>query len=281
MTRQPPFPSAVECGDTRVSRALQRLLGELAEPLMQVGITPRLFGDLAARAFVKAACKASTLRNGRINQSRVAVLTGLSRPEVRKLMRGSRRAAPRYQPRTMRVIDGWVSDPRYITRNGAPRELPISGSSGSFAVLVGKYAGDVPHHAVLEELRRLKLVKEERGRIRLVAPVAPTSRTLARSLGLLLAVVSDGFALSAARGSGSAKGVYRLALRAVDARDSIAMYERALSSAASFVSGLDQSLRAAPLRSSRRRGNHVTVSVLVRQQETDSKTRRRRNVTRD
>src|SRR5262249_51255165 len=117
-------------------------------------------GELAAQAFVKAACQASTLRNGRINQSRVAVLTGLSRPEVRKLMRGPRPASSRYQPRTMRVVDGWLSDPRYLGRGGTPRALPLNGKL-SFASLARKYAGDVPHHAVLEELRRLALVKEE------------------------------------------------------------------------------------------------------------------------
>src|SRR5262245_13080442 len=115
--------SSKESGDARITRALLDVLAELAEPLMRVGITPRLFGELAAQAFVEAACKASTFRNGRINQSRVAVLTGLTRVEVRKLMRGPRAVVPRFQARTMRVIDGWISDRRY-----AERALPLSGA---------------------------------------------------------------------------------------------------------------------------------------------------------
>ena len=269
-------------GDARILRALQALLGELAEPLMQAGITPRFFGDLAARAFVKAACKASTLRNGRINQSRVAVLTGLSRPEVRKVMRGSLSTPPRFQPRTLRVIDGWVSDARYTARNGAPLPLPVTGGAASFASLVRKYAGDVPHHAVLEELRRLKLIKEEGERLQLIAPAAPVSRSLATSLGALLALVSDGVALSALRGAGGAKGVHRLTLRATDARESITLHERALTSAASFIRGLDQSLQSgARARKTKKRGSQVTISVLVRLKEPDSKTRRHRNVPRE
>src|SRR5689334_4650487 len=188
MARQRASPTLHECGDARITRMLQALLGELAEPLMRVGITPRLFGELAAEAFVKAACQASTLRNGRINQSRVAVLTGLSRPEVRKLMRGPRTASSRYQPRTMRLIDGWTSDPRYTTRDGTARPLPMNGRPPSFAALVRKYAGDVPHHAVLEELRHTNLVNEQPGRVELIAPVASTSRTMARSFELLLAI---------------------------------------------------------------------------------------------
>ena len=249
---------------------------------MQAGITPRLFGELAARAFVRAACKASTLRNGRINQSRVAVLTGLSRVEVRNLMRGPRSAKPRFQPRTRRVIDGWISDPRYTVRAGAPRSLPINGSTLSFAALVRKYAGDVPHHAVLEELRRLKLVKEKHERVQLITPRTSISRTLGKSLSLVLALLSDGVALSATRSAGAERGVHRLTLKANDPRQSVALYERALSSATSFVSGLDQSLQRVPFRNSKKRGSQVTVSVLVRLKEPDVKTRRQRNVpTRD
>jgi hypothetical protein len=275
-------PDPVECGDARITRALQAMLAELAEPMMQAGITPRLFGELAARAFVKAACKASTLRNGRINQSRVAVLTGLSRVEVRNLMRGPRSAKPHFQPRTQRVIDGWLSDPRYTARAGAPRSLSINSSAISFAALVRKYAGDVPHHAVLEELRRLKLVKEEHERVQLITPVVPSSRAFGKSLSLLFALLSDGVALAATRSVGTARGVHRLTLKATDARESIALYERALTGASSFVSGLDQSLRRASARKSKKQGSQVTVSVLVRLKEPDAKTRRQRNVpTRD
>jgi len=270
----------VECGDARITRALHALLGELAEPLMQVGITPRFFGDLAAHAFVKAACRASKLRNGRTNQSRVAVLTGLSRTEVRNVIRGTRSAKPRFQPRTRRVVDGWRADPGYLARGGTPRTLPVNGRSGSFAELVRRYAGDVPHHSVLEELRRLKLVKEDHDRVQLVAPVREASRSFGKSLALLLALLSDGAAASRARGSSSGRGVHRLTLRATDARASIALYERALTSAASFISGLDQSLRSAPRPHSKKRGSQVTVSVLVRLKEPNPKTRRQRNVPR-
>jgi hypothetical protein len=253
------------------------MLVELADPLMRVGVTPRLFGDLAAHAFVKAACKASTLRNGRINQSRVAVLTGLSRTEVRNVMRGSRSTKPRFQSRTQRVINGWLSDAHYLVR-GAPRLVPFNGRGKSFETLVKKYAGDVPHHAVLEELRRLKLVKEDRLGLRLVTPAVPASQAFGKSLRLLLALLSDGVAVSATSSASSTRGLHRLTLKATDARDSIVLYQRALSSTAAFVRGLDQSLRSAPTRKSKKRGSQITISVLVRLKEPDAKTRRQRNV---
>lgn len=272
------LPDPVELGDVRITRALHAMLVGLAEPLMRAGITPRLFGDLAARAFVKAACKASTLRNGRINQSRVAVLTGLSRAEVRNVMRARGSAKARFQPRTQRVIDGWLVDPRYLARAGSPRPLPVNGRTVSFATLVKKYAGDVPHRSVLEELRRLKLVKEDHKRVQLVTPAPPAARSFVRSLSLLLALLSDGAAISKTHGTSPTKGIHRLTLKAADTRESIALYERALTSAASFISGLDQSLRSAPARRSKKRGSQVTVSVLVRLKEPDAKTRRQGNV---
>jgi hypothetical protein len=273
--------NSIECGDAPTTRVLHAMLTEVADPLMRAGITPRLFGDLAAHAFVKAACKAATLRNGRINQSRVAVLTGLSRAEVRNVLRGGRNTKARFQPRTQRVVDGWLSDTRYLL-HGAPRALPVNGPGASFATLVKKYAGDVPHHAVLEELRRQKLVKEGQESLRLVTPVMSASRAFQKSLHLLLALMSDGVAVAGASSARSTRGLHRLTLKAKDARDSIALYQRALTSTASFVSGLDQSLQSAPTRKSKKGGGHITVSVLVRLKEPDAKTRRQRNVpTRD
>ncbi len=252
-----------ESGGARISRVLQSLLLELAEPLIQAGVTPRLFGDLAARAFVKAACRASTLRNGRVNQSRVAVLTGLSRAEVRKLMIGQRGSLFRYQPRTVRVIEGWSSDLRFTARNGEPLALRISGPRRSFSALVRQYAGDVPHQAVLEELKRLNVVKELNHRVELTGLATHRSTNLVRSLKSLLPIISDGIAVPSCRDSCDQKAFHRLTLNASDSRDLVVMYERALSGAISYLSGLDQSLQGAPRLSTKK--HNVTISVVVRQ----------------
>jgi hypothetical protein len=154
----------------------------------------------------------------------------------------------------------------------------VSGSATSFAALVKKYAGDVPHHAVLEELRRLKLVEKNGERIQLLSSVATSSRSFGKSLGLLLALLSDGVAIAGAPPTSPARGLHRLTLKAADTRGSIALYQRAITSAASFVSGLDKSLRISGSRNSKKRGSQVTVSVLVRLKEPEPKTRRQRNV---
>ena len=140
---------------------LQELLTELAFVLLPRGITPRRFNELAKYAFVLAATKMSRFRNGRVNYSRVAAQTGLSRADVKRLLASDVLDAFRsaHAP-TERVINGWRTDRVFADKLGHPRRLRITGSRPSFASLVRKYGGDVTQRAVLDELRRTGAVKD-------------------------------------------------------------------------------------------------------------------------
>lgn len=65
-----------------------------------------------------------------------------------------------------RVMDGWRVD-RKFQRKGQPRDLEISKPGPSFKALVGKYAGDIPHRAVLHELQRIGAVVINDGVVKL------------------------------------------------------------------------------------------------------------------
>src|SRR5262245_9599798 len=148
----------------RFDNRLRSFLLGLAKLLVLAGITPKHFGELATRAFVDAACDLSKFRNGKINKSRVAVLTALRRAEVAKLLSARDKRAISsmlHQPRTERVIAGWTSDKRYLDEKGRPRRLPLSSSRYSFASLTRTFGGDVPHRALLQELLRLRVVREK------------------------------------------------------------------------------------------------------------------------
>jgi hypothetical protein len=267
-----PYP------DAELSRRLTNLLGELATPLLSAGITPKCFGDLATIAFVKAACRASTLRNGRVNKSRVAVLTGLSRPEVRKLLAEVRTARTGKQPRTKRVIDGWISDPRYLGKNGRPLSLPINGTGTSFASLAKKFAGDVPHMAVLRELQRMNVVRESDKRVHLTGKATQRATMLLSALNSVLPVISDGVGLASAHAeSASVPGIFRASMIASDTRDLAMMRERAMTGASWFLNGLRGSLNGHKrlARSSAKSKRQVTVTVLVREHEYKKNLRRR------
>jgi hypothetical protein len=267
-----PYP------DAELSRRLTSLLGELATPLLSAGITPKCFGDLATIAFVNAACRASTLRNGRVNQSRVAVLTGLSRPEVRKLLADVRTARAVKQPRTKRVIDGWISDPSYVGEDGRPLSLPINGAGTSFASLARKFAGDVPHMAVLRELRRMNVVRESDKRVYLTGKAAQRSTMLLSALKSVLPVISDGVGLASAYAeSATVPGIFRASMVASDTRDLAMMRERAMTGASWFLNGLRGSLDGSKrlARTTAKAKRQITVTVLVREHEFKKNPRRR------
>jgi hypothetical protein len=258
-------------GNSSLSRELTELLQGLADLLIHVGITPRHFGELAAAAFVRAACKASRLRNGRVNQSRVAVLTGLSRSEVRKIMADARSPKSRHQPRTQRVIDGWRSNRTYQDRLERPRSLRINGRGNTFESLVKKCAGDVPYVAVLDELLRLRAVRIGAGRVRLLNSMSHGCGSLVKSLRTVLPVLRDGMsAVSAHTEPNSLPPVFRLTLKATDSREVAVVRERAVAGATAFLHGLDRSLRnpSGATNARTRDGRRVTISVLVSEQET-------------
>src|SRR5690242_19375754 len=146
----------------RGASVLQRLLTELAFVLLPRGMTPKRFGELARSAFVQVAANASKRQNGRVNHSRVAAQTGLSRSDVKRLLSRSVIDSVRAdQTPVARVITGWRTDRKFADSDGKPRRLRISGSSISFTSLVKKYGGDIPHRAVLDEMLRIRAVIEE------------------------------------------------------------------------------------------------------------------------
>lgn len=150
--------------------ALQDLLDALAPLLLRARITPAMVCEAARLSFVRAAAEGARMASGRINHSRIATLTGLSRVEVRRLLalpRPSRTPAPRQLDRAARVLEGWSRDPVFRTDRGRPRVLPLRGAAPSFEALVQRYGGDVPPRAVRTELERAGAVRVAGGQIRL------------------------------------------------------------------------------------------------------------------
>jgi Family of unknown function (DUF6502) len=157
------------CAEWLVS-TVSELLQDLAPRLIRAGITPRKIERIAAEACVLAASRASAFSSGRANISRIAVATGLTRPDVRNILSGTRSKGRVYEPRTIRVIRGWLSDVRFRGRYRLPAVLQLRGGKRSFAAVVKEYAGDVSTKAVLDELLRLNAVEvSDRGRVRLLA----------------------------------------------------------------------------------------------------------------
>ncbi len=116
-------------------------------------------------AYVRVAARDHQTANGRVNRSRIAVVTGLTRPEVsRLLLDGHKGAKARawHKQRAARVLEGWYSDRKFRTAGGQPLPLHMKGRRQSFENLVRKYGGDIPPKAVLQELLDARAISKTR-----------------------------------------------------------------------------------------------------------------------
>jgi hypothetical protein len=148
---------------TRTLDALGRLLGPIVLLLLKSGVTWREFADLARAKFVQVATNEFGIRGRPTNASRVAILTGIDRREVRKLRTGGSEqpvSAQGFISKPTQVLGGWFHDPDFRSPSGEPRELEVSEGDNSFADLVRRYVPGIPHVAMIKELRAVGALEE-------------------------------------------------------------------------------------------------------------------------
>ena len=247
----------------RGTAVLQELLLELAFVLLPRGMTPRRFGELARFAFVRAATEMSRLGNGRVNYSRVAAQTGLSRADVKRLLKGDVFDFHRVSYAPMeRVVDGWRSDRLFAYRSARPKGLRIAGPGASFASLVRKYGGDVPHRAILDELRRIDAVTDDGKRVWLKTSPILRGRHNFSFLSTVLPALVDGIRI-ASRRSRAPTSIQRLTLPVESELDLAIVRERCYSGTKSMLEGLSESLGMSVTVPRRRRKSDYSFTVTV------------------
>jgi hypothetical protein len=141
--------------------AIARILRPLIHILIRNGISYGTFADLAKWLFVDVAKREFAIEGRKQTVSRVSVVTGLNRKEVKRVSElpvpDDQASSERYN-RAARVIAGWRRDTAFRGKNGVPAVLPLTGPDSSFQTLVKKYSGDMPFRAVLDELVRVGAV---------------------------------------------------------------------------------------------------------------------------
>jgi Family of unknown function (DUF6502) len=164
---------ASEATRSRILDALGHLLEPLVLLLLKSGITWREFSDLAKAKFVHVATQEFGIRGRPTNASRVAILTGLDRRDVRKLrvaLAHQRSVDPGFMSKPSQVLDGWFHDPEFLSPSSVrPRDLEIEGEEGSFSALVRRYAPGIPPVAMVKELKAAAAIEEiDPGRLRAI-----------------------------------------------------------------------------------------------------------------
>lgn len=152
--------------------ALSLMLKPLVRLLIAQGVTHAEFAETAKEVYVETALRDFEVA-GKINKSRVAILTGLTRKEVKNVVDRALESGQqeRTYSRPERVLTGWYSDPNYTGPYGIPLELVYEApeaSDPSFANLVRAYSGDMAPRQMLTELLRSGSVIEIDGRYKAV-----------------------------------------------------------------------------------------------------------------
>jgi Family of unknown function (DUF6502) len=168
--------------------ALARVLDPLLELMFDAGVTVPELNRVARDRAVRGAAKRIRRETGRESNSRVAILTGLSRSEVGRILNTKDSAAAQKpdQHRARRVLAGWHESSSFLAPNGLPADLPIFGKTHSFQNLVERYGGGIPVRAMLDELTRLNAVEQIEGmKVRAVTRIPIQTSLTNRSITAL------------------------------------------------------------------------------------------------
>jgi hypothetical protein len=147
----------------KLIQSIVRILRPLVHILLKNGVSYGTFSDIAKWVYVETASREFGIESRKPSISRISVLTGLSRKEVKKVKDLPMPADTEYEEeynRAARVIAAWRRESEFSDPEGKPMVLPIQGDGPTFAGLVKKFSGDLPHRAILDELVNAGIVEK-------------------------------------------------------------------------------------------------------------------------
>lgn len=141
--------------------ALKRVVDPLVELMFDAGVTVHEFSQLVRERAVRSAATRVSREIGRDSKSRVAIITGLPRSEVARILKSDDLPSGKRlgQHPARRVLAAWFDDPRFLAPSGDPAVLPIFGKRRSFEQLVATHSGGIPVRAMLDELTQLDAIE--------------------------------------------------------------------------------------------------------------------------
>lgn len=153
--------------------ALRMLLKPLVRLLISQGVTHTDLSNAAKEVYVEVAIR-HFMTDQKINQSRIALITGLTRKEVKRVLDRAQESEyhDRGFSRPSRLLTGWHSDPNFIGPYGVPLELPYDAPGEevrTFKNLVRIYGADMSPKAMLDILMSSgAVVESDKGMYRAV-----------------------------------------------------------------------------------------------------------------
>jgi hypothetical protein len=148
------------------AEAISRVLQPLARLMIDHGLQLPSLVDLLKKALVDEAARAYGVADKGSSDTRISLLTGVHRKDVKRLRDGPQAPVIRTPmvPIAASVVARWISDPRFLTADQSSRPLARTPSRGlpgepDFPTLVSEVSRDVGARAVLDELVRLGVVE--------------------------------------------------------------------------------------------------------------------------
>lgn len=148
---------------SEVASPFARLLRPLVRLMIAKGVGFAAASELLKGIYVEEAERHFRIGDKRMTESRLSLLTGLRRREVKRL----REAGPIPIALTSmgpapRVILHWATAPEWRSATGVPLQLPTRSESGpSFEVLAAEISRDIHPRSVLDTLIAAKAVRLE------------------------------------------------------------------------------------------------------------------------
>ncbi len=158
--------SGIEQGNTVVVAAVRKIMRPLVKFLIANQITYPHLINLLKSTYVDVAEKNFIVEGKKQTDSRINLLTGVHRKDVKRLR--SEQENPAERPANISIgaqlISRWVGDKSLLNEDGSPKTLPLQDddefSMNSFEGLVANIAkGDIRPRVVLDELMRLDMVE--------------------------------------------------------------------------------------------------------------------------
>lgn len=146
-----------------LTASVRMLMKPIIRILMRNGFTYKSFAALCKTLYVEVADDYG-IRGRPTNISRIAILTGLDRKEIRRIktllaVGVDQQEVLQIQDRISRILSAWHTQPDF-TRKGKPNVLKDDNSTQGFDALLKQYGGDIPTTTWRKELVRLDLVKQ-------------------------------------------------------------------------------------------------------------------------
>jgi len=169
-----------------LARALRKILRPLVRLLVARQISYPFVANLLRSVYVEVAERDFGLAGKRLTDSRISLLTGVYRRDVKRLraelLEGE--VIPPAVSLGAEVVARWNGDPEYLDAEGHARPLPFqAGDEPSFESLVTSVSKDIRARSVLDEWLRLGVVRfDDRGRVVLDAGVFVPQKGLEEKL---------------------------------------------------------------------------------------------------